>query len=211
MTLLIRRILLWCFILGFVVFGYFAITYIQVWRVAKLDSAQKSDAIVVMGAAQYNGKPSLVLRRRLDHAFQLYQHAFATRIVVTGGKAEGDVFSEATASANYLLKLGVPENALLREVSARNTWQELESVSAILRDRGLKTVVIVTDGFHAARVRAIGTHFGLRVHTSPVPNTPYSGVTQHKKMISESLALGAARLFGYERVYKVKDSFQSPH
>ncbi|HEV3402375.1 MAG TPA: YdcF family protein, partial [Acidimicrobiales bacterium] len=96
---------------------YLSVTFVQVWRAAHRDEARPAEAIVVLGAAQFNGKPSAVLRARLDHALSLYRRNLAPVIVVTGGGQPGDRFTEATASANYLLERGVPDEDVLREVS----------------------------------------------------------------------------------------------
>src|SRR3954447_21414886 len=99
---------------------YLGITFVQVWASSRRDEARAAEAIVVFGAAQYNGRPSAVLRARLDHAVDLWHKKLAPYVVVTGGKQPGDRFTEATASAQYLQSKGVPDAAILREVSGRN-------------------------------------------------------------------------------------------
>ena len=105
-------------ILGFFAL-YIGITFVQVWLASRHDGAKAADAIVVLGAAQYDGRPSPVLTARLDHALDLWKQGLAPVIVVTGGKRPGDRFTEATASANYLLERGVPDDKILREVQGR--------------------------------------------------------------------------------------------
>src|SRR3954469_8813970 len=99
------------------VFVYLTVTFVQVWMASRRDEARPSDAIVVLGAAQYDGRPSKVLAARLDHAYDLYQAGIAPKIVVTGGRRTGDRFTEATAAATYLHRRGVPDNAILRETT----------------------------------------------------------------------------------------------
>lgn len=101
---------------------YLAVTFGQVWWASRRDQARPAQAIVVLGAAQYNGRPSPVLRARLDHATDLWRRRLAPVVVVTGGRQPGDKFTEATASADYLIAHGVPDAQILREVSGRTTW-----------------------------------------------------------------------------------------
>ena len=114
-----------------IVFVYLAVTFFQVWRTARKDAARPSDAIVVLGAAQYDGRPSPVLAARLDHALDLYRAGVAPIIVVTGGRQEGDRFTEATAGATYLHEHGVPDTAILRETSGRSSWQSLAAAGPL--------------------------------------------------------------------------------
>lgn len=140
---------------------------------ASRDGAVPADAIVVMGAAQYRGRPSPVLRSRLDHAVALYARGIAPRMVLTGGIAEGDVQSEAAVSRAYVLRQGVPDTALLQENEGRTTHESLRHVAQLLEVRGLERVVIVSDGFHLFRSWTAARHHGLRARTSPArPGDP---------------------------------------
>lgn len=139
----------------------------QVWRVASRDEARPADAIVVLGAAQYRGRPSPVLRARLDHAIGLYARGLAPRLVLTGGIAEGDTASEAAVSRSYALQAGVPDSAILMENEGRTTHQSLEHVAHLLQARRMNRVVLVSDPFHLARAAQIARRQGLEVHTSP--------------------------------------------
>ena len=132
---------------------YYLVGLYQVWRSARSDEARAADAIVVLGAAQYDGRPSPVLAARLDHALALWEQGYAPRIVVTGGKQEGDRFTEATASAEYLMSRGVPDSAILREVQGTSTWESLAATARILRNRGLESVLVVSDPYHSLRAR----------------------------------------------------------
>ena len=113
------------------------------------------EAIVVLGAAQYDGEPSPALANRLDHAAQLYRDGIAPLIVVTGGRQEGDRFTEAEASANYLAALGVPGDAIERETTGHNSWESLASAARFLQEDGINDVVLVSDGYHAMRIAGI--------------------------------------------------------
>ena len=115
---------------------YVGVTFVQVWFASRLDQARPVQAIIVLGAAQYDGRPSPVLAARLDHALALWQRHLATVVVVTGGKEPGDRFTEATASANYLEARGVPDPSILREVAGRDSWESLAASAAFLTNAG---------------------------------------------------------------------------
>ena len=151
---------------------YLGVTFVQVWMARADDGATKSDAIVVLGAAQYDGRPSPVLAARLDHALELWQDGLAPLIVVTGGKRPGDRFTEATAGANYLLDHGVPDAQILREVQGTTSWESLAAAARILRERGLDEVMLVSDPYHALRIGGIADEVGLAAHVSPTTTSP---------------------------------------
>jgi len=142
-----------------------------VLRSASRDAARPAQAIVVLGAAQYRGRPSPVLRARLDHAVGLYARGIAPRVVVTGGIAEGDTASEAAVSRIYAMAAGVPDSAILLENEGRTTGQSLERVARLLKARRIDTVVVVSDPFHVLRVARVAERAGLTVYTSPTRTT----------------------------------------
>jgi uncharacterized SAM-binding protein YcdF (DUF218 family) len=188
------------------VFGYFAVTFVQVWMAARRDGARPAEAIVVLGAAQYNGRPSPVLRARLDHAADLYEQGFAPVVVVTGGRAAGDRYSEATASANYLHTRGVPDEAILREVEGRNSWQSLAASARFMKRRGITDVILVSDPFHAARIQAMANELGLHATTSPTRTSPIGGVKEFRRMVGETFKVGIGRIIGFRRLVKASDA-----
>jgi uncharacterized SAM-binding protein YcdF (DUF218 family) len=145
-----------------------AAIYVQ----ARSDQTRVVDAIVVMGAAQYNGRPSPILRARLDEAFAAYREGVAPLIVVTGGRQEGDQFTEAEASRDYLIDRGVPEEAILLENDAHNSWQSMQGTAELLKDRNLSNVLIVSDGFHLFRVKMMARDLGLTPFGRPANNSP---------------------------------------
>ena len=138
------------------------------------DGARASDAIVVLGAAQYVGRPSPVLRARLDHALDLWERGLAPRLIFTGGTGAGDTTSEAAVSRLYALKRGVPDTAILLENEGRTTRESLEAVSAIMRARHLRTAILVSDPFHMLRLRILSTRYGVNAYTSPTNTSPIS-------------------------------------
>lgn len=180
--------------------GYFAVTFAQVWTTAQRDRARPAEAIVVLGAAQYNGRPSAVLRARLDHAADLYGRRLAPVVVVTGGRAEGDRFTEATASANYLHRRRVPDAAILREASGRTSWESLAASARFLRARGIDDVVLVSDPFHSARIEAIAKELRLHATTSPTRTSPIRGTAALRHMVHESVLLGVGRIVGFRHL-----------
>lgn len=182
-----------------VVVLYFGITFAQVWMASRRDQARPAQAIVVFGTAQYNGRPSPVLAARLDHAVELYQRRLAPVIVVTGGNQPGDRYTEASASANYLLQRGVPDHDLLREVSGTSSWQSLAAAANFLGDRKINDVLLVSDPFHSFRIRAMASELGLTAYTSPTRTSPIKGMTAVRYMVRETVAVAVGRIIGFRR------------
>jgi uncharacterized SAM-binding protein YcdF (DUF218 family) len=179
---------------------YLAVTFVQVWRTARHEGKRPSDAIVVLGAAQYDGVPSPVLRARLDHALDLYDEGIAPVIVVTGGRQEGDRFTEATAAATYLHAHGVPDDAIMRETTGKSSWESLAASARFLNDKGLDRVVLVSDPYHAARIKAIADELGLDAETSPTHTSPIKGSAEWRRFGTETLRVAAGRIFGFRRL-----------
>jgi len=184
---------------------YLAVTFAQVWRAARNDEARAADAIVVFGTAQYDGVPSPVLAARLDHAIALYEKGLAPVIVVTGGSRPGDQFTEATASANYLIRRGVPDDDVLREVSGTSSWQSLAAAAHFLADRSIDDVLLVSDPFHSFRIRAMASELGLEGRSSPTRTSPIRGMTEARYMARESVAVAVGRVVGFRRQASIED------
>ena len=184
---------------------YYVVTFMQVWWAARGDDTRRSEAIVVLGAAQFNGRPSAVFKARLDHAAELYHDRVAPLIVVTGGKQIGDQFTEATSGANYLHGKGVPDAAILRETTSRTSWESLAAAAYVLEDRGAKDVVLVSDPFHALRIRSIANELGLDAVTSPTRSSPISGFDEWRRFMSEALRVAAGRIVGFGRLARGTD------
>ena len=183
---------------------YVAVTFTQVWLASRRDGAHTAQAIVVFGAAQYNGRPSEVLKARLDHAVDLYHRHVAPYIVVTGGRQPGDNFTEATASADYLHTKGVPDTDILREVSGHSSWQSLASTAGFLKARHIKDVVLVSDPFHSLRIGGMAAELGLDASTSPTRTSPIKGVDAAEYMGRETVAVAVGRVVGFRREAGVK-------
>jgi uncharacterized SAM-binding protein YcdF (DUF218 family) len=181
--------------------GYLGVTAAEVLWFGARSSAPHSDAIVVLGAAQYDGRPSPVLAARLDHALALWQQGVAPIIFVTGGKQPGDRFTEASASADYLIARGVPDARILREVQGRTSWASLAAAARILKQRGLRTVVLVSDPYHALRIAGIAEELVLSAHVSPTRTSPEPHVTRH--VLEETAGVALARFVGYRRLLRL--------
>jgi len=179
---------------------YLAATFVQAYQAAGRDDARRAEAIVVLGAAQYNGRPSPVLEARLRHGLDLYRRALAPVIVVTGGRRTGDTFTEATAGYNWLRARGVPDDDILKEVQGRNTWESLAAVSRFLRSRGIDEVIMVSDSYHALRLREVSDEVGLTAHVSPAPGENDRSRRGVRSVARETLAVAAGRIIGYRRL-----------
>lgn len=188
---------------------YLAVTFAQVWMAARNDQARPAEAIVVFGTAQYNGVPSPVLAARLDHAIELYEKDLAPVIVVTGGNQPGDRYTEATASANYLIQHGVPDEDVLREVSGTSSWQSLAAAANFLDDRKINDVLLVSDPFHSLRIRAMATELGLEAHSSPTRTSPIRGMTAARYMARETVAVAVGRIVGFRRQASINEVVKS--
>jgi uncharacterized SAM-binding protein YcdF (DUF218 family) len=163
------------------------------------DDAQKADAIIVMGAAQYRGKPSPVLRARLDHAISLWQRGLAPIVVLTGGVGTGDTISEAAAGRVYAMAHAIPDSAILLENEGRSSSESLRSAIGILHDRRLTTAVVVSDPFHMLRLEVLGRRFGIDLYTSPALPTPGGRrlLRQWANLLAESFKAPLALIFDW--------------
>lgn len=189
----------------FVVVAYLLVSFVQVWLAANRDGARPAQAIVVLGAAQYNGRPSPVLEGRLRHVVELYDRGVAPLVVVTGGRRAGDRFTEASASAAYLHRNGVPGSVVERETTGSTSYESLAATSRFLRERGISDVILVSDPFHAYRIGAISEEVGMDATVSPTPHSAIDGLQQWRFLLRETVGVSAGRLVGYRRLERVLD------
>jgi len=162
--------ILWVFLAAGVV--YCGSVYWLIRKQASQDEAQRADCIVVLGAAQYNGRPSPVLRARLDHAMVLFRQGLAPRIITTGGYGPDRRFSEAGVARDYLLRRGIPESVVEADAIGETTVQSAASVEHRMAKEGLRSCILVSDGFHLFRCKSIFARRGVSVYASPDPESP---------------------------------------
>ncbi len=154
----------------------------------------------MLGAAQYDGRPTDVFRARLDHAAALWRQGVAPKIVVTGGKQPGDRFTEAEAGAAYLHQLGVPDDAILRETTSRSSWESLAASARFLQTSGVKKITLVSDPFHMLRLELIAEELGFDAHTSPTRTSPITGIDAWLRYMSEAVRVAFGEVFGFGRL-----------
>jgi uncharacterized SAM-binding protein YcdF (DUF218 family) len=174
-----RRLLL--AVLTVLLLGYLA-CFVGVVLTSRQDQRHPAGAIVVLGAAQYNGKPSPVLRARLYHALGLYREGLSHTIVVTGGIGTGDRVSEATVGRQYLVAHGLPDSAVVVRPEGRSTQASIRSVAEWAREHSVERVLLVSDPFHMLRLRLEARHAGLRAWTSPTTTSPISA-SRHEEVL----------------------------
>lgn len=175
---------------------YLGATFVDVWLASRQNYDGSADAVVVLGAAQYNGTPSPVLQGRLDHGAELYFAGLVDLVVVTGGNQEGDVTTEAKAGYDYLrITAQIPDEALLLEVDGRSTYESLRAAARFLEQRSVDSVILVTDPYHAKRSLLIAEEVGLEAEVSPTT----SGAS-FDRLAQETLAVAAGRIIGFRRL-----------
>jgi uncharacterized SAM-binding protein YcdF (DUF218 family) len=190
----IRRLV----ILGMItVFALWVISASAVLIWSARDEARPAQAIVVLGAAQYAGRPSPVLRARLDHALGLWKRDLASLLILTGGTGTGDTTSEAAVGRTYAKKRGVPDTLILVENEGRTTSESMKAVAGMLEVRGLHTALLVSDPFHMLRLRILARRFGFTPYTSPTRTSPIEPNREQrwKYIFSESVKAPLAFLF----------------
>jgi len=162
------------------------------------DMASPADAIVVLGAAQYAGRPSPVLKARLDHAVSLWKRGLAPRLVLTGGRGVGDTISEAAVGRRYVMRAGVADSAILLENEGRTTTASIEAVAGIMQEEHLEKAILVSDPFHMLRLQIIAQRYGVMSVTSPTRTSPISAnrLEALAYVMSESVKVPATIVLG---------------
>ncbi len=180
--------------------AYYAISVFQVWSTGRADQRDPVDAIVVLGAAQFDGRPSPQLAARLDHVLEIWPDDVAPLVVTTGGNLPGDRFTEAESSANYLIDRGIPEDAILLEDEGGSTYESMEGVAEILGARDLDQIVIVTDPYHALRSRLIAESVGLDANVSSTTTSVVTGGASVRRHLFEGGGVAIGRIIGFDRL-----------
>jgi uncharacterized SAM-binding protein YcdF (DUF218 family) len=165
-------------------------TALAIWWNARQDSQPSSDAIVVLGSAQYNGVPSSIFAARLEHAKKLYEAEVAPVIVTVGGKETGDQFTEAEAGRDYLANEGIPDDALLAVPKGVDTLESMRVVAAAFGEHGWHRAVLVTDPWHAMRAQRMAQDSGIEAQSSPTRQGPavQTRATQFRYILRETAA-----------------------
>jgi uncharacterized SAM-binding protein YcdF (DUF218 family) len=167
---------------------FLIITAVQVVHTASLQEIHAADAIVVFGAAEYSGRPSPVLRARLDHALEVFHHNVAPVVITTGGAAADPTFSEGGVGRDYLMRHGVPERSLIAETQGHDTSESAVRVGVIMRANGLRSCIAVSDAYHVFRIRKLLEHEGIApVYVAPRPDSrPHSAWQRSVAVLRET-------------------------
>jgi uncharacterized SAM-binding protein YcdF (DUF218 family) len=155
-----------------------------------------ADAILVLGAAQYNGRPSPVLKARLDHALSLYRRGLASHLVLTGGVGAGDTLSEGEVARRYALRHDVPDSAILVDRQGATSAESIEAAASLMRQKGLASALIVSDPYHMLRLELLARVSGIEPHRAPTPTSPIARASdaQRHYVLRESLLFPATAL-----------------
>jgi uncharacterized SAM-binding protein YcdF (DUF218 family) len=198
---MIRKILklsFWIF-LGVIIAGalYGWSLYRDVRSLASRDDAHAADAIVILGAAQYNGRPSPVLKARLDHALELYSRGYARTIITTGSYGPDPNYSEAQVGTEYLIQQGVKSNSIITEQGSVTTRDSIRASVVLMQSKGWNYALVVSDGFHMYRVKKMFEDAGVVAYTSPAPDSPIESAPTQRfwHSLREVLLICSYRLF----------------
>ena len=196
----LRRVLQSLGLIVLIAAVYFVVSLLQVWNTGRSADRQPVGAIVVLGAAQYDGRPSPQLQARLDHALELWNLNLASYIVVTGGKQEGDRFTEAAASRKFLESSGVASDLIFEENSGTTTYASLFAVSRVVRDLEIDRVLIVSDPFHLLRAELIANEVGFSASSSATQSSVIRGGDAFRHNLQEAAGVAIGRIVGFRRV-----------
>ncbi len=187
-------------LLGVVLVAVVVVTFVAVWRAAHTDDAStvdRADAIVVLGAAEYDGRPSPVFAGRLEHAQLLYEQHRAPIVIVLGGGQPGDVTTEAEAGRDYLVQQGLPADAVVAEPVGHTTMESLRAAASYMRDHGLRSAFLVSDPWHNLRVRRMASDLGIEGFVSATwHSAARSEETRFPGYVRETFAYIYYRVFG---------------
>lgn len=180
---------------------YYGATVVRVIAAAAADGAEAADAIVVLGAAQYDGRPSPELAARLDTVAELWSAGRARLVVVTGGKMPGDRFTEAATSAAYLQRRGVPPEAILLEDRGRTTWESLSGAAPLLRSIGARQLIVVSSSYHLLRSRSMLVQLGFEA-SGTAPGRTFDWAWW-RRVAKEAAGVAVGELIGFEHLERV--------
>lgn len=187
---------------GFVVLGavlLWSVAVVCVLLAGAFPTARAADAIIVLGAAQYNGRPSPVLQARLDHALALYRRGLATHLIFTGGTGAGDTVSEAEVSRRYALERGVPATAIMVEREGVTSAQSVRAAAALMRSVNLESALLVSDSYHMMRLELLARRSHIVPYRAPAANAPIDQSTRRTRweyVLRESVLFPATAVLG---------------
>ena len=187
--------------LSMVLYLFACVQVVQSYASGSYQSAGSVDAVVVMGAAQYDGRPSPMLEERLKSALVVWQAGGTKWIAVTGGRQEGDRFTEAGASAKWLVEKGVPESAIIYEETGHSTWESLEALNPVLVANNVRTVLMITTDWHVARATLTMRELGYRVESQPAGGE--GRTSWGSRVWREAAGIGAGRILGFGRLFRI--------
>lgn len=183
---------------------YFVVTLAQVWSTGRSDGfaggVRTVDAAIVLGAAQYDGRPSPQLQARLDHAVRLWQRGAARLVIVTGGKQEGDRFTEAESGRDYLASAGVPVDAIVVEPRGTSTFESLQLVRDKSRELQVERVAIVSDPYHVLRASLVARELGFDAQPSATRTSVTRGGDAFARNVREAFGIMVGRIFGFRQL-----------
>ena len=190
---------LWLSIIGGLVFGALVVWAATVGLILAAGARpviHSADAILVMGAAQYNGRPSPVLQARLDHGIALYKRHLAPRMVFTGGVGEGDTLSEGEVARRYAVKQGVPELAIMVDRRGVTSAESVGEAAQLMREAGLKSALIVSDSYHMLRLELLARRAGIQPYRAPAASPIDKSTHRWRYVLRESFLFPATALLG---------------
>ena len=168
--------------------AYLGFVFVQIQSQSNVDEARPADVILILGAAEYRGRPSPVLKARLDHGLDLYRRGLSPRLMTTGGAGGDPLFTEGGVGRAYLVREGVPSEAIIVESEAESTMESTAAAAEIMRRMGLTSAIVVSDGYHIYRVKKMLEFRGLNVYGSPRPSVPKDTWTEKRLILRQSLA-----------------------
>lgn len=185
------------FLLFIIIISWFCLVGIIYYN-AKINDAQKADAIVVLGASQWGGRPSPVFQSRLDQAHKLSENGLASKIILTGGVGQGEEISEAMVGKLFLINKGIKEENIYIEEKGKTSWQSLNEANKILKEQNLQSIILISDGFHMMRLRKMAKDLDINFFSSPVKDGSVNKnkLTQFKYSIRESVVYLLYLVFG---------------
>lgn len=176
----------------------FGITMYQIYSFGQRDQARRAPVEVVMGAAEFDGSPSDVLRARLDHAILLFNRGLVAKIITTGGSETGDIYTEAQVAKTYLIDHGVPSADIISDPVGQDTYQSMVSVATAMHVLSLSGAIFVSDRFHEYRVSQIASQLGIVDYSSPTTTSPIVGRALIADYAREAAAVLGAKVLGYK-------------